>query len=111
MFDHQLFTVHCPLSTVYCSQHHHHWLKQRSRDAFRDAHQVFLIDEDFDHGGIREFGEIGLRAVAEAAENMIVRSHRGHELGSIGVVIRPDSPAPSATAMRAAIQDRFRATL
>jgi ABC-type multidrug transport system ATPase subunit len=40
-----------------------------------------------------------------------VRSHRGHELGSIGVVIRPDSPAPPAEAMRSAIQDRFRATL
>jgi ribose transport system ATP-binding protein/rhamnose transport system ATP-binding protein len=40
-----------------------------------------------------------------------VRSHRGHELGSIGVVIRPDSPAPPAEAMRSAIQERFRATL
>src|SRR5580693_7841703 len=40
-----------------------------------------------------------------------VHSHRGHELGSIGVVIRPDSPAPPAEAMRSAIQERFRATL
>jgi hypothetical protein len=40
-----------------------------------------------------------------------VHSHRGHELGSIGVVIRPDSPTPPAEAMRSAIQDRFRATL
>jgi hypothetical protein len=40
-----------------------------------------------------------------------VRSHRGHELGSIGVVIGPGSPAPPAGAMRSAIQDRFRATL
>jgi hypothetical protein len=40
-----------------------------------------------------------------------VRSHRGHELGSIGVVIRPDSPAPPAETMRTTIQDRFRATL
>ena len=40
-----------------------------------------------------------------------VNSHRGHELGSIGVVIRPDSPTPPAEAMRSAIQDRFRATL
>ena len=32
-----------------------------------------------------------------------VRSHRGHELGSIGVVIRPDAPAPPAEAMRSAI--------
>jgi ribose transport system ATP-binding protein/rhamnose transport system ATP-binding protein len=40
-----------------------------------------------------------------------VRSHRGHELGSIGVVIRPDEPTPPAEAMRSAIQERFRATL
>jgi len=40
-----------------------------------------------------------------------VHSHRGHELGSIGVVIRPDSAAPPAEAMRSAIQERFRATL
>ena len=40
-----------------------------------------------------------------------VRSHRGHELGSIGVVIRPDASPPPAEAMRSAIQDRFRATL
>ncbi len=40
-----------------------------------------------------------------------VRSHRGHELGSIGVVIRPDRSAPPAEAMRSAIQERFRATL
>ena len=40
-----------------------------------------------------------------------VRSHRGHELGSIGVVIRPNTPAPPADTMRSVIQDRFRATL
>jgi ribose transport system ATP-binding protein/rhamnose transport system ATP-binding protein len=40
-----------------------------------------------------------------------VHSHRGHELGSIGVVIRPDSPSPPAEAMRSEIQERFRATL
>jgi ABC-type sugar transport system ATPase subunit len=40
-----------------------------------------------------------------------VHSHRGHELGSIGVVIQPDRPSPPAEAMRSAIQDRFRATL
>ena len=40
-----------------------------------------------------------------------VRSERGHELGSIGVVIRADRPAPPATAMRETIQQRFRATL
>src|ERR1700677_1377782 len=40
-----------------------------------------------------------------------VHSHRGHELGSIGVVIRPHSPAPPAEAMRSAIRERFRATL
>jgi len=40
-----------------------------------------------------------------------VRSERGHELGSIGVVIRADRPAPPAAAMRETIQQRFRATL
>jgi ribose transport system ATP-binding protein/rhamnose transport system ATP-binding protein len=40
-----------------------------------------------------------------------VRSHRGHELGSIGVVVRPDASPPPAEAMRVAIQERFRATL
>ena len=40
-----------------------------------------------------------------------VRSHRGHELGSIGVVIRPDASPPPAEPMRLAIQERFRATL
>ncbi len=40
-----------------------------------------------------------------------VRSHRGHELGSIGVVIEPGASPPPAEAMRLAIQERFRATL
>jgi ABC-type sugar transport system ATPase subunit len=40
-----------------------------------------------------------------------VKSHRGHELGSIGLVIGPDRPAPSAEAMRAAIIERFRGTV
>ncbi len=40
-----------------------------------------------------------------------VKSHRGHELGSIGLVIGPDRPAPSSEAMRAAIVERFRGTL
>ncbi len=40
-----------------------------------------------------------------------VRSHRGHELGSIGLVIRPDASPPPAEAMRLTIQERFRATL
>ena len=40
-----------------------------------------------------------------------VRSHRGHELGSIGLVIGPDRPAPPAEAMRAAIVERFRGTV
>ncbi len=40
-----------------------------------------------------------------------VRSHRGHELGSIALVIRPDASPPPAEAMRLTIQERFRATL
>ncbi len=40
-----------------------------------------------------------------------VKSHRGHELGSIGLVIGPDRHAPPAEAMRAAIIERFRGTV
>ncbi len=40
-----------------------------------------------------------------------VKSHRGHELGSIGLVIGPDRPAPPAEAMRATILDRFRGAI
>ncbi|HEY1782594.1 MAG TPA: sugar ABC transporter ATP-binding protein [Roseiarcus sp.] len=40
-----------------------------------------------------------------------VQSHRGHELGSIGVVVPPGAAPPPAGAMRAAIEERFRATL
>jgi ribose transport system ATP-binding protein/rhamnose transport system ATP-binding protein len=40
-----------------------------------------------------------------------VKSHRGHDLGSIGLVIGPDRPAPPAEAMRAAIIERFRGTV
>ena len=36
-----------------------------------------------------------------------VQSHRGHELGSIGLVL-PGRPAAAAAAMRAAIEERFR---
>ena len=40
-----------------------------------------------------------------------VQSHRGHELGSIGVVLPPDASPPPAGAMRSVIEERFRATL
>ena len=40
-----------------------------------------------------------------------VHSHRGHELGSIGVVLPPDASPPPAGAMRSVIEERFRATL
>jgi ABC-type sugar transport system ATPase subunit len=40
-----------------------------------------------------------------------VHSHRGHDLGSIGVVIQPMASPPPADSMRLAIQERFRATL
>jgi ribose transport system ATP-binding protein/rhamnose transport system ATP-binding protein len=40
-----------------------------------------------------------------------VKSHRGHDLGSIGLVIGPDQLAPSAEAMRTAIIERFRGTV
>jgi ribose transport system ATP-binding protein/rhamnose transport system ATP-binding protein len=40
-----------------------------------------------------------------------VRSHRGHELGSIGVVVAPGASPPPAETLRSAIQQRFQATL
>jgi ABC-type multidrug transport system ATPase subunit len=40
-----------------------------------------------------------------------VKSHRGHDLGSIGLMIGPDRPAPPAEATRAAIVERFRGTV
>ena len=40
-----------------------------------------------------------------------VKSHRGHELGSIGLVVPPDRAPPAAEAMRAAIVERFRGTV
>ncbi len=40
-----------------------------------------------------------------------VKSHRGHDLGSIGLVIGPDRPVPPANATRAAIIERFRTTV
>ena len=40
-----------------------------------------------------------------------VKSHRGHELGSIGLVLGRDGAAPPAAAMRAAIVERFRGTV
>ena len=40
-----------------------------------------------------------------------VKSHRGHDLGSIGLVLGPDRTAPSAEAMRATITERFRGTI
>ena len=40
-----------------------------------------------------------------------VKSHRGHDLGSIGLVIGPDRPVPPPEDMRATIIDRFRGTL
>ena len=64
---------------------------------------------------------LGLRAraadfVADPASGLQsllvdVRSERGHELGSVGVVIPSNRPAPPAAAMRETIQQRFRATL
>ncbi|MDE3177914.1 MAG: sugar ABC transporter ATP-binding protein [Pseudomonadota bacterium] len=40
-----------------------------------------------------------------------VKSHRGHELGSIGLVLGPGRAAPPAEALRATILERFRGTV
>ena len=40
-----------------------------------------------------------------------VRSHRGHELGSIGLVLGRSLPVPSSASLRASIIERFRATV
>lgn len=40
-----------------------------------------------------------------------VKSHRGHDLGCIGLVIGPEGAAPASEAMRATIVERFRGTV
>jgi ABC-type sugar transport system ATPase subunit len=40
-----------------------------------------------------------------------VKSHRGHELGSVGVVLGPDRPVPASAALRESIIERFRAAV
>jgi ABC-type sugar transport system ATPase subunit len=40
-----------------------------------------------------------------------VKSHRGHELGSIGLVLGPSQPVPASPALRASIIERFRAAV
>jgi ABC-type sugar transport system ATPase subunit len=40
-----------------------------------------------------------------------VKSHRDHELGSIGLVLGPSQPVPASSALRASIIERFRATV
>jgi ABC-type sugar transport system ATPase subunit len=40
-----------------------------------------------------------------------VKSHRGHELGSIGLVLGPDRPVPASAALRESIIERFRAAV
>jgi hypothetical protein len=40
-----------------------------------------------------------------------VKSHRGHELGSVGLVLGPARPVPASAALRASIIERFRAAV
>jgi ribose transport system ATP-binding protein/rhamnose transport system ATP-binding protein len=40
-----------------------------------------------------------------------VKSHRGHDLGSVGLVLNPSRPLPAAPALRASIAERFRASV
>jgi hypothetical protein len=57
------------LFPVLCfSPHHHHWLKERSCYSLGDSDQLCLAGEYFYHGRIRELRQVGLRAVAKAAE-------------------------------------------
>ena len=84
-----------------------------------------LADPNFTAGATPRFEEtrIGAALSARSREFIVdpasglqslvvdVKSHRGHELGSIGLVIGPDRPAPPAEAMRTAIVERFRGTV
>jgi hypothetical protein len=40
-----------------------------------------------------------------------VKSHRGHELGSVGLVLGPSRQVPASAALRASIIERFRAAV
>ena len=58
--------------------HDGYWLEERAGYAFGYAYEVALVGEDFDEGCLRELGEVGLCAVAEAAERMRVGGDGGH---------------------------------
>ena len=102
--------------------------------AILDEERVFCLnaatanasaDPSLRAGAAPEFDEtpIGAALKARAPEFVVdpgsglkslvvdVQSHRGHELGSIGVVLPPDASPPPAGAMRSVIEERFRATL
>ena len=99
--------------------------------AILDAERVFCLntatvnvkaDPRLKAGDALHFDETPLGAVLRARERHFVRdpqsglncllvdveSHRGHELGAIGLVVAPDRPAPPADAIRTAIIERFR---
>jgi ABC-type sugar transport system ATPase subunit len=61
-------------------------------NALRARSREFVLDE-----------RSGLRSLL-----VDVKSHRGHDLGSVGLVIEADRPAPPAEAVRAAIVEQFR---
>jgi ABC-type sugar transport system ATPase subunit len=82
-------------------------------------------DLNFHAGSTARFEETPIRAALKARSDdfvvdpgsglrallVDVKSHRGHELGSVGLVLDPTRPIPSAPALRASIVERFRATV
>ena len=84
-----------------------------------------LADPNFTAGATPRFEEtrIGAALSSRSREFIVdptsglqslvvdVKSHRGHELGTVGLVLDPSSHPPEAMAVRAAIVEQFRATV
>ena len=102
--------------------------------AILDEERVFCLnaacvnpkaDPGLSAGATPRFGETPIAAALRARSDAFVSdprngsqcllvdvtSHRGHELGSIGLVVPSDRAPPPAGAMRAAIIERFRGTV
>jgi hypothetical protein len=72
-----------------------------------------LFEETPIAAGLRARGGDFTADPASGLQSLLVdvRSERGHELGSVGVVMRGDRSPPPVAATREMIQQRFRATL